>query len=483
MLKQPDLLPPLDPDDLPSSVDAFLPDPAALAAAWAALPGDPGLGRVLGRFGAPPADLLATPASARAGLLAVAIGRGLTHHELRVRLPMPDGLAPEAAVWGGGTVPTWQAGVLAEPKYFSFFQDEPHSAMRPNHRGKWRAHELLHGVVGFFWHPSLTRFELYLGARIAELLPVVHWYALDEMYRVRCRVHAGRLPPKERCAACEALAVAAPFWERDRERARGEAESWARRAREHLAMDWAAILAELSTGRRHPTRPLPGDSEIQVDGSRDAEGYLLGHWNRLTAWSFGAWVERFLVPGIDHADSVEALAGRLARTCHALTGGAIDLDLARADRLARRRVLQDLGYRLLLLVEHTDAGGAVERSLLPQVDMLAGVAAELLEGSALDIDAAVEEALAAVDSVAEHLPAGLAAAVGALGTRWCLRQAAIDGGLDQLVDGLDDALPEGFGGLPDREEVAWRFADSDAFDRTGSLAARFLAWWEAEGGA
>ncbi len=487
MLDQTALLSPLDPADLPLAVDAFLPDPATLVAEWADLRGDAGLGPVLGRFGASPADLLATPASARAGLLAVAMGRGFYHHELRVRLPMPEELAPEAAVWGGSTVPSWQDGVLAEPKYFSFCQDDPHSAMNPNHRGKWRGHELLHGVVGFCWHPAITRFELYLGARIAEILPVVHWYALDELYRPRCHAHAGRLPPRESCPACERLAAAAPFWDRDRAPLRPQARAWAERARDHLALEWDAILAELHTGQRHRTRPLPGDSDTQVDGSRDAEGYLLGHWNRLTAWSFGAWVERFLVPGVDYADTVDAMARRLASTCHALTSGPLSVDLARADRLARRKLLQDLGYRLLLLVEHTGEGGPVERTLLPQVDALAGAAADLIAGeeAALDtvsVDSVVEDALAAVDTVAMHLPEGLAAAAGALGYRWCLREAAVDGGLDQLVDGLDDALPDSFGGMPDREEVAWRFADSDAFDGTGSLAARFLAWWEAEGG-
>ncbi len=482
MFDMPELLSPLAPG-LPLDVGRFLPDPDALAGAWAAL--EPGDGAALTVPGCPPHELLATPAAARAGLLAARIGRGFSHHELRVRLPMPDGLEPEQAVWEGGTVPSWQRGVLAEPKYFSFFLDGPHSPFNPNHRGKWRSHELLHGVVGFCWHPGLTRFELYLGARIAELLPVVHWYGLDEMFRPRCPLHVDAGPPRHTCPACED-AARTPFWAQDRQAGLPAARAWAEQSRDHLQLEWQAILDELDGGERVSTRPRLRCGDATVDGSSDAEGYLLGHWNRLTAWSFGAWVERFLQPGIDHEPGPQALALRMARTLHAMTSGRINVDPVRQQRLADRRLLQDLGYRLLLLIEPSDSGGPVESGLLPQVDALAQACAGLLDdndaASVRDIQPLVEAALKTVDRLADHLPPGQAAAVGALGYRWRLRAACLDAGLEQVVAGLDDALPASFAELPDREEVAWRFVDSTHFDGVGSLAARFAAWWQAEDG-
>ena len=61
------------------------------------------------------------------------------------------------------------------------------------HRRKWRPHELLHGAVGFFWREDASRFETYVGARLNELLPVVHWYGLDEIFRPRCERHTGEV--------------------------------------------------------------------------------------------------------------------------------------------------------------------------------------------------------------------------------------------------------------------------------------------------
>ena len=472
----PRLLPDLAPGEVPESVDRLLPPAEALVDALAEARPGPGLGAALAELSCPLSDLLATPAAARAGLLALRIGRAFSHHELRVRLPMPPDLEPEVAVWGGGTVPTWQDGVLAEPKYFSFFQDDPHSPFNPNHRAKWRSHELLHGVAGWCWHPALTRFEACVGARLGELVPIIHWYGLDELFRPHCPRHRGQPPGRELCRACEE-AGQRPFWEVDRPALREEALATARRTQEHLATEWAACLAELETGRPVAC-PRPG-----LDSKSDAEGYLLGHWNRLTAWSFGAWVERFCVPGVDHEVDPIALAARAARTCHALVSGPIAIDLERTRRLRARRALQDLGYRALLVLEHAGEG-PVEDALLPEIDALAEAASALeAPGDPARAVAAMQRLLAAVDRVADRIPGELAAAVGALGMRFMLAEAQVDAGLDQLLEGLGDALPDSWAAMRDPEDTAWRFATSSAFDRPGSLGARFAAWWTEEEGA
>lgn len=474
MLDLPDLLPPLKGETLPLDPAALLPEPEALVEALRSARPGPGLEALLGQMGCPENELLSSPASARAGLLAARIGRSFTHHELRVRVPMPEDLHPEVAVWQGGTTPTWSDGVLAEPKYFSFFQDDPHSPFNPNHRTKWRSHELLHGVVGWYWHPEMTRFEACLGARLGELLPVLHWYGLDEIGRLRCPRHALASPTREGCLDCERASLQ-PFWE-----VQGAREADVRSARwseAHLAREWSACLRMLESGRPLST-PVPG-----IDAQSDAEGYLLGHWNRLTAWSFGAWVERFCRPGVDYSDSVEAMALRVAQTTHSLCSGPLSAELLDMRRLRARRAVQDLGYRLLLVLEHCGEG-PVEDRLLPELDALALVAGGLLsEGDESLAAQAIQSALSSLDEVADRLPDALSASVGAMGMRFLLRDAQVDAGLDQLLEGLADALPDTWEGMAESEEVAWRFAVSDHFDRSGSLAARFAAWWAEEGGA
>ena len=83
-----------------------------------------GLANLAAAAGVPLLDIASTVLSTRAAMLGMQTGRGFAHHELRVRAPMPDGLDPEIDVWDGGTVPVWDGGVLTEPKYFSFFQDQ-----------------------------------------------------------------------------------------------------------------------------------------------------------------------------------------------------------------------------------------------------------------------------------------------------------------------------------------------------------------------
>lgn len=472
MLDLPDLLPALKGEALPVDPGALLPPPEALVDAFLGARPGPGLEALLGQLGCPGIELLSSPAAARAGLLAARIGRAFTHHELRVRIPMPEELHPEIAVWQAGTVPTWSDGVLAEPKYFSFFQDDPHSPFNPNHRAKWRSHELLHGVVGWYWHPEMTRFEACLGARLGELLPVLHWYGLDEIGRARCPRHALASPTREGCLDCERASL--------RVFAGQEREAGLRSARwseAHLAREWAACLEMLESGRPVST-PVPG-----IDAQSDAEGYLLGHWNRLTAWSFGAWVERFCRPGVDYSDSMVGMALRVARTTHSLCSGPLTADPGQMRRLRARRAVQDLGYRLLLVLEHAGEG-PIEDRLLPEIDVLAQVAAGLLtEGEESRAAQAIQTALGALDEVAALLPDRLSSAVGAMGMRFLLREAQIDAGLDQLLEGLADALPDTWESMTEPEEVGWRFAASDHFDRSGTLAARFAAWWAEEGGA
>ena len=145
----------------------------------------PQLRELLALAGCPLDELWPTVYSARVCAMAVQEGHAFVHHERRIWTPLPPSLAPDATSANEGWVdgPVWQAGVLEIPKYFGAFLDAPLAVYDPNHRHKWRAHELLHRRAGFSWAPDMTPFEAYLGARLSELLPIVHWYGLDEVGR------------------------------------------------------------------------------------------------------------------------------------------------------------------------------------------------------------------------------------------------------------------------------------------------------------
>lgn len=399
--------------------------------------------------GIPVTDIAATALSTRAAALGLRTGRGFVHHDLRVRLPMPEGLEPEVAVWDGGTVPEWREGVLAEPKYFSFFQEAPLPIFNPNYRGKWRPHELLHGAVGSFWHPEMTRFEFYVGARLAEVLPVVHWYAWDEVFRRRCPEHERGGATRAHCPSCEAARGA--FWEHDTGHEDiAAAQHWIERGLAHLAEELEACGKELETGRV-AARPRPG-----LDSASDAQGYLRSHWNRCTAWSFGSWVEMFLEPGEDYQTTNTDLLGRVEGVALQLLGPAVCVDAETFARRFRRRALQDLGYRVLLELERRGEGDPAEAALWPLLEA-AGVAC----GDALDGESGLAECREQLVAAVHEF--GMAD-VAAQGIPWVARAGAE---VKQVGAGLRSAFR---GGACDAEA----FAASPELWETGRLAGRYV---------
>ncbi len=446
---------------------------------------------LLGGLGVPAAELQATLLGCRASWLGARRGVMFTHHERRGRLEMPEGLEPEVAVWEGeGTTPRWLDGVLSEPKYFSFFQDAPLPSFNPNHRGKWRSHELLHGAQGFYWNPGMTRFEFALGARLNELLPVVHWWGLDEAFRARCPEHAGSgLPPRRACRACAALegvvyyAQLPSFYGVSREAAAAHVA----RAVDHFDKEWAACLEELARGRRVATR-WEG-----LDASSDAIGYLRGHWGRVTAWSFGTWMELFMVNGEDYEMNLGRYAARCAEVARELVSSApMEVAAEEVERRRARRLLQDLGYRALLALEHLPESAATDRAM----DALE--AAAEATGELLDVGASPAEALS------RHLPAVDAAMrphlrrmPEAVQRAWPARAWTAEGATRllgapaplveaeeaQLTEGLRSALPQALEEVEAEALGGWarRFAASPDFMASGTLGQRFARWLSAEG--
>jgi hypothetical protein len=324
--------------------------------------------------GIPAIDVSSTVLSTRAAMLGFERGRGFSHHELRVRATMPAGLEPEVAVWDGDTVPDWDGGVLTEPKYFSFFQDGPVPVYNPNYRGKWRPHELLHGAVGFFWHPEMTRFEFYVSARASESVPVLHWYHFDEVLRPRCREHQAGGALRVHCARCER--ARRPFWawqpaSEDLAAAAAAIDS----GRAHLAGELGACRQELASGLVVPW-PCPG-----LNSTSDAQGYLRSHWNRSTAWSFGAWTELFLSEGEDYVSTVSALVDRAEAMATQLLEPVRQTSVQEFQSKFQRRGLQDLGYRILLELEGLGEEHPAQDILWPRLEAAGEACALTLAGN------------------------------------------------------------------------------------------------------
>jgi hypothetical protein len=422
-------------------------------------------------LGAPYRDSLATVTSARAMVMAARRGRAFYHHELRGRIPMPPELSPELEVWDDGTVPIWQDGVLVEPKYFSFMQDSPFAAYNPVHRRKWRPHELLHGAVGFYWSPNATRFETYIGARLNELLPVVHWYGFDEIFRPRCAEHVGSVLYREFCPRCES--VLRPYWEVEPD-GRIAALRFARGAQEHFLREMVACREEIRTGVVHET-PLG-----RLNASSDAIGYLHGHWNRLTALSFERWAEMFLIDGNDYVSDIAAYADRIERHAARLIGGPVVASHERFSALRLRRVIQDYAYRTLLALEWlttpTHATRAIEQTILGALERCAD-SARLLADSDEGLWDAADALTHLVEMLRElrhALPDEIAEPLLAAGLTFYEHGRDRSWELTQLADGIS----QGARFTASRVDAGHiqTFAESEVFKKPGRLTSRFAEY-------
>lgn len=445
--------------------------------------GEPGgVEPIFEAMGAPKLDMSVTALSARAALLAAEEGRAFYHHELRERVAMPEDQTPEIAVWEAGTVPVWKKGVLEEPKYFSFFLDTPFPAFNPNHRRKWRPHELLHGSMKFFWHPQMTRFEMYVGSRINELLPVVHWYGFDEIFRPRCPEHRGAQLYQEFCADCEAAAT--PYWKTTSEwrgAQRQEALKWAERGLAHFEREWNACQAEIQTGDLHPIKGQ------KLDSSSDAIGYMRSHWNRMTAWSFGAWAETFLTDDLDYYSSLGRYMTHLKQTTRRLLGGEVGVEMERYKALRARRAIQDVAYRIYVamgwLAENSTGLNTVEAHLNPALEQAAHHVHHMLSDPKLNDynDEVLLDLLQAFERVGGRFPDEISRSIGALGYQWWQSDRFAEAGFAQLRAGVRDALPSATEALGEAlDGHVQKFARSASFREHGRLAERFVGYLEAE---
>jgi len=291
--------------------------------------------------GAPAVELARSPAAAAVGRLAARDELLLYHFETRALLDLPpQWVAPGA----DPTRPTWTDGVLPEPKYASFRHDLPIGSFHPGHRAKWATHELCHALVGFAWRPGASPLFHAVAGRLAELVPVVLWYFLDEVRLRRCPRHAQPLF-RRLCPACEGAAAEGP-----RPIDPAIDHDALAQARRFVDRELAAVARTLRLGS--PCAHVWGSLDLSSDGV----AYAAAHTPRLTSGGFAAFAERYLEA--DHAGahrSLEALEARAVEVLQALTTGA-ELRPLGGDR--RRWLTQDVAARLLQAVggDPDDAG-------------------------------------------------------------------------------------------------------------------------------
>ncbi len=327
-------------------------DAAEVAARWQAHPV-----RATPRLvGCPPHELARTPAAARIGELAHDAGLFCFHFEHRVHLPLPEHHVPVGRP-ELTEPPVWADGVLPEPKYQSFRHDLPLGSFHPQHRGKWTAHELAHGLVGFGWSPRATPFFHATAGRLAEVLPVALWYWFDEAFLRRCPLHQGggalfRLF----CRDCER--VQAPTSDDPR-------------AVDRIAAGLAYMDAELAAVRETRERGVVvPHRHATLDLSSDGVAYAQSHGERLGSAEFADFVERFVVDGGGLSGSLDALVDRVVEVTRALLLDEPLRPLAPSPAHAQARwILQDVAWRLVCV--HCQTGGDAAAGLQGALDGLA----------------------------------------------------------------------------------------------------------------
>lgn len=315
--------------------------------------------------GAPARDFLRSPAAARVGRLASVSGLRLFHFEHRFPLDLPaHWVAP--GMEEDAEAPRWFEGVLPERKYQSFRHDLLLGSFHPGHRGKWSTHELCHGLVGFAFQPGAPALFHATAGRLAELLPVVLYYFLDEIGLARCPLHQGGGPLfRTYCAACEEAAAARPITKEDR--------AFAADAARFLAAELAAVARTRREGRPIPHR------WANLDLCSDGLAYADAHGQRLSSVAMER-LSAFFAPQGGCSETLDALEARVVEVARGIALGEPVTLLAPTPEAGEDRfVRQDLAFRLLTVREEADEGTAERIDGL--VDLLeVGSIAQVVDG-------------------------------------------------------------------------------------------------------
>ena len=304
--------------------------------------------------GFPRRDHLRSPASQRVARLAQHEALFGFHFEHRFALDLPDAWV---ALGADPSPSIWSQGVLPERKYMSFRHDLAIASFHPGHRGKWTSHELCHALVGFAWSAGASPLFHATAGRLAELLPVVLYYFLDEVRLARCPDHAGGGPLyRSFCPACEAVAGFRAVAAEDADHLRDAAR--------YLDRELAAVARTRRTGR--PIAHRFGSLDLCSDGL----AYAQAHGPRLASPAMERF-EALLVRDGGWSATLDALESRVVEVTRAIALGEPARTLGgRRDRW----VAQDLGFRLLTVWSDTE--GEAAETVLGFIDRLVDVVHE-----------------------------------------------------------------------------------------------------------
>lgn len=384
----------------------------------------------------PAAELLASPFGLRASALGIAAGVAAVEHETRLAVPPGWAVREEVEDPDHGR---WDRGSLLIGKYQSFYQDEPFIVRNPDHSAKWTPHEMLHRASGFFWRDDMTRWELYLGARLNELVPVVVWYGADACLRLDQDGFRREDAALRRHARLEdAHWLDAQRLSDDRV---AGALKWLRKGVSHFERELSAVDRELMTGQR-----IELDDD-RLNASSDALAYVVGHYERLTQRGVAYVLGELHCVQAWRFDDVAAYRERIVALFDEVFFGdiVVDTELARA-----RREERELWDRALRLAHHPEQRAGRILALVRTLNE-GGDPTEAFEKAATSADAAlIAGAQGLVDS---QEPAGL----------------------QQLAEGLESWAPATISLLMAQdalEGLLARFYASPAFQRRESMEER-----------
>ncbi|MEM9860059.1 MAG: hypothetical protein AAF938_00485 [Myxococcota bacterium] len=301
----------------------------------------------------PESEVAATPFGLRAVALGASVGAFHVHREL-TRVPV---FGDDPRVYDTNH-DQWQNGVLKTGKYQAFMQDGAASIFDPSHIAKWGPHEMLHRACGYFWREDARDFELYIGAYLGELLPVMLWYNADQFLRMRQtplspqpRMEHAYWHPKLSCDFLPATAAheADPRWRMlDEDTLRMLVNRELHMARTGVSRRLELVEEAMKTGRMRRIRAYgPGHTQ---DPESDAMAYAVSHRARLRHPALipvlaGAPHFESLAAYFDHIEGLaqalyfetfdwKARAGAFA---HALGGTAAFGETAADARIAREQ--------------------------------------------------------------------------------------------------------------------------------------------------
>lgn len=397
---------------------------------------------------APVTEIAASPFSLRAVALGVAHGARCVPHELRLLIPFEA--VDEAVQDPDHNV--WDRGVLMTGKYQSFQHDDPFLCRNPNHMSRWTAHEMLHRAGGFAADDTMSNWELYIGARLNELVPVVHWYGTDSFLRLRKDAFVSADEARTRT-----IDRGDVLWLTDRS-AVDEARIRAalpllRATAAHFDAEMADISREMATGGTvECVRPMEG---AKLNASSDAIAYVVGHEQRLRARNVQAVLRQLPEIQAYRYDSIPAYYEAVEALFDVLLFGTIEV---KPVEIARSRMERQRWDYLLRAAHHPSTRHGRLHRVLTKV-----VAEELY----------AREVLARL--LTEELGEDAAAFALSNGEQWTSAARA------QLVDGLHSFAPVFATTLEERGELTSlleRFVDSDFFERRAPLDARLSSFLE-----